>query len=92
MIYGVVRRALQADRRPAWLAVPDHGMDEARAIHEVFRILLDHRESLKIGNTTAFAMERAVKLLDGVIQRGSITPSERSAVIRLASVVMAVVF
>jgi hypothetical protein len=92
MIYAVVRRAIQADRRPGWLAVPDHGMDEARTIHEVFRILLDHRESLKIGKPAAFAMESAVRLLDGVVQRGLITPSERTTMIRLASVVMAVIF
>ncbi len=92
LIHRVVRRAIEADARPTWLDRPDNGIDEARALLDVFSILSRHRDDLKIGSTPRFLMDRAIAMLKVVVERGSITQSERAALIRLAQVVMAAVF
>ncbi len=92
VIYGVVRKAIQADDRPAWRDSPDNGMDEARALRVVLRIFLDHADELKIGKTPSFLLTRAIGILDGVEARGRIEPGERTNVIRMTQVVMAAIF
>ena len=92
VVSEVVRRAVQADDRPAWLDAPDNGMDEARSLRIVLRMLRDHAEELKIGKTPAFFMDQSLKLLDMVVERGRIEPNERATLIRMAQVVMAAIF
>lgn len=92
MIYGVVRKAVQSDPRPAWRDPPENGMDEARSLLMVLRMLRDHQAELKIGPTPSYVMRKALDILDGVEARGRIEPAERASVIRMAQVVMAAIF
>jgi len=92
VVYGVVRHALQSDTRPAWHDPPDNGMDEARSLRVVLRMLRDHADGLKIGKTPVFFMDQSLKLLDAAVARGRIEPNERATVIRMAQVVMASIF
>jgi len=92
VIFSVVRSAIQAETRPAWLAVPDNGLDEARSLRNIFETLIANRETLKLGKTASFLMQNALKMLDAMIGRGKITPEERASVIRVAQVVMASIF
>jgi Peptidase family M28 len=91
-IYGVVRDAITVERRPVWLTTPDNGMDEARSLREVFTLLREHRETLQIGKTPAYLMDRALAMLEGIEARGKIEPNERANLFRMAQVVMASVF
>jgi hypothetical protein len=91
-IYSVVRQANAIESRPVWLATPDNGMDEARALREVFTLLRENRDTLQIGKTPAYLMDRALAMLDGIEARGKIEPGERANLIRMAQVVMAAVF
>jgi hypothetical protein len=90
--YGVVRQAIAVERRPVWLTTADNGMDEARSLREVFTLLREHRETLQIGKTPAYLMDRALAMLEGIEARGKIEPGERTNLIRMAQVVMAAVF
>ena len=92
VILGVVRTVLQTETRPIWLALPDNGMDEARSLQSIFKILVANRETLKIGKATNFFLDNGLKTLKVVIDRGAITPEERASLIRMAQVVMASLF
>ncbi len=92
VIYGVVRSALQAEVKPEWLSPPEHGLDEARTLRDIYKILIADRATLKIGRTSLFLIESSVKTIEAIIGRGQITPAERASLIRVAQVVMASVF
>lgn len=92
VVCGVVRRAARADSRPTWLDPPDNGMDEARSLRVVLRMLRDHAGELKIGRAPSYVMGKALEILDAAEARGAIEPGERSSVIRMAQLVMAAIF
>ncbi len=92
LMYAVIRRAIQADERPSWRETPDNGMEEARSLRVVLKMLREHSAELKIGRTPSYFMDQALATLEGVVERGKIEPSERASVIRLAQLVMAAIF
>jgi hypothetical protein len=88
MIHQVVRTALDAPAVPRWQDQPDNPFAEAVALRDVLRILSGHGEALKIGVVQALVIRRTLALLDGIVERGTITPDERVQVIQGARVVL----
>ncbi len=88
VVLGVVSRAAEAPETPRWSAAQDLSIAEATTIRDVLRILLDHREELKIGATSRLLMTNSLKTLDGIVARGSITAEERTAVVRVARLIL----
>ncbi len=88
IIHDVIRQAAMADNRPAWLAEPDHPFAEAVAIREVLQILLDHSEQLKMKPVQMRWISGQLKTFDEIIERGKITPSERTRMVRIAQIVL----
>lgn len=88
MIHQVVRRALDAPAAPRWQDRPDHPFAEAVALRKVLRILSEHGESLNVGVAQAFVIKNTLALLDGIVERGTITPDERARVIQGARIVL----
>jgi len=92
IIDGVARKAAGADRTPGWVVPPDHPFAEAVTIRNVLRTLHEHRDALKIGAGTNLLMRNALKTLDGIVERGTITPAERTGVVRVARVILIAIF
>jgi hypothetical protein len=92
LILGVVRETVMADRLPGWSSVPDHPLAEAVAIREVFRTFLEHRGELKVAPAQALLMTNALRSLDAIVARGSITPAERVGVVNVARVILLSLF
>jgi hypothetical protein len=88
----VVRAALDAEVEPRWAAVPDYPVAEALAVRDVLRVLLDHREGLKVGAYQVNLMNQTIKLVDEIERRGTMTPTERSRISRTAQVILFTVF
>jgi hypothetical protein len=88
LILGVVIRAANADAVPTWSPTPDYQVGEAVVLRDIFQCLLDHKEDLKIRPATAVLMRGSLRTIDGVIDRGKITPSERSGILRVAQLVL----
>jgi hypothetical protein len=88
LILGVVRQAATADAVPKWNGTPDYPPDEAAVIRDVLRILLDHQDDLKIGAYPRALMKNTLRTLDWVVARGSLTPGERSTMVRVAQIVL----
>lgn len=88
LIAGVVHRAALADDLPKWSAVADNSIDEARAVRDVFRTLIEHRDELKIKSLPMSMMTNNLRTLDAILDRGTITPAERSRLLRVAQFVL----
>jgi Zn-dependent M28 family amino/carboxypeptidase len=92
VIDRVVHRALAADRLPKWDPVSPPSMAEALTIRDVLRTLLQHREQLQIGAANSLLMRNALRTLDAIAERGTVTPEERTGVVRVARIVLMTVF
>lgn len=88
LMVAVLERAATAPTLPKWVEAPDFAPDEPKAVRDVMQTLLDHKEDFKIGPGKVFLMNRAIRTLDAAIARGSITPEERAAVIRVAQLIL----
>jgi hypothetical protein len=92
IIHRVVKQAANSDQVPGWTAIPDNPFAEAVTLRDVIRILLEHRDSLKIGAAQGIMMSNTLRTLDGIVQRGSITADERTAIIRVARIILISIF
>ena len=92
MICGIVREAVDGKVETTWAAVPDHPIAEALAVRSILKILLDHREALKIGGYQVAMMGQTIRSIDEIAGRGSITAAERSRIVRTAQVILFTVF
>ena len=92
MIHSVVRQALEGDVEPHWAARPDYPVAEALAVRSVIRILLDHKDALKIGAYQQGLMGQTIRTIDEIAARGAMTPAERSKIARTAQVILFTVF
>jgi hypothetical protein len=92
LILGVVRKSAKVDVVPAWKSKPENPMSEAETVREVFRILLEHRDELKIGPVNSYIIGNSLRSLDGIVKRGRITPEERGGMVRAAQIVLSTLF
>jgi Peptidase family M28 len=92
VIDEIVHKAAAADRLPGWSPATEPSMAEAMTIREVLRTLLDHRDQLEIGAANGLLMRNALRTLDAIAMRGTITPEERTGVVRVARIVLMTVF
>jgi hypothetical protein len=88
MIHQIVVDAVDAPEMPRWRAVPDHPFTEAVTIRDVMQILLKHSDQLKIGGPQLFLINNTLGTLKGILDRGTITPDERSRVIQAARIIL----
>jgi hypothetical protein len=91
VILAIVRHAATAEAVPKWSASPDNSLEEAVTIRDVMRTFLEHRESLELGRAQTLLLTNAIRTLDAIVKRGSITPEERSGIIQVARIVLATV-
>ena len=89
LILHVVRRAAREPVLPKWRETPDNPLSEALAIRDVLKILLEHQDRLQLNSLQKNLMVNQIKRLDEIAERGSITPAERTAMVRVAQLVMA---
>ena len=75
----IVQKAAGRPRGSPLAVGPDNPFAEAVAIREVLGILLKNSEKLKIGRPQLFLINNTLALLDGIVERGKITPDERRA-------------
>ncbi len=92
LILGVVTEAANSDEVPPWSAAVEYAPSEAATIRDVLRTLLEHREELKIGPAQVLLMTNTLRSLDAIVARGTMTPEERTGVIRIARIVLISLF
>ena len=88
MIEQIIATAADAPAVPHWQKNPDNPFEEAVTIRDVLRLFVKNSASLKIGMPQLFLINNTLATLDGIVERGSITPDERARVLQAARVVL----
>jgi hypothetical protein len=88
LIQNVVVEAADGPESAPWVDPPDNPISEAATLDEVLRILLEHEKELGIKPFQKTLIEGQIKLLDGVQERGAITPLERQQMLRGAQFIL----
>jgi hypothetical protein len=88
MIARVVARAANAPAVPRWQKNQDDPFGEAVTIRDVLVLFVKNREKLKIGGPQLFLINNTLAALEGIVERGAITPDERARVIQAARLVL----
>ncbi|HEU5117204.1 MAG TPA: M28 family peptidase, partial [Isosphaeraceae bacterium] len=88
MVEKIVREAANADSVPSWSPEPDHPFGEAVVLRDVLNLLLEHRDELEMKPLSVALIRAQIKTLSAVIERGTITPSERQRMLRGAQVIL----
>ena len=91
-ILDFVRQASSAESLPGWSVQPDNPLAEAETVRTVLRMLLEHREKLAIGSPQVFIMNNTLRSLDAIMERGVITPEERTGMVRAARIILLSIF
>jgi Peptidase family M28 len=87
-IYQVVAKAVDAPTVPHWQKNQDDPFAEAVTIRDVLGLLVKNSEKLKIGAPQLFLIDNTRVMLDGIVERGSITTDERARVVQAARLIL----
>ncbi len=88
MIAQVVQKAVDVPEIPHWQSNPDNPFAEAVAIKDVLDTLAKNSEKLKIGRPQLYLINNTLASLEGIVNRGKITPEERARVIQACRIVL----
>ncbi len=88
MIAQVVQKAVDVPEIPHWQSNPDNPFAEAVAIKDVLDTLAKNSEKLKIGRPQLYLINNTLAQLEGIVNRGKITPEERARVIQACRIVL----
>jgi hypothetical protein len=91
LIGRTVRQAADAPTLPVWNVEADRPVEEAQALRDVVRTLLQHREELGVNVLGVRLMKSTLEQLDPIIERGVVTAEERARFVRSAQLILATV-
>lgn len=92
VIHQVAARVADEPAPPTWNDAPDHPIEEAVAIRDVFKLLRANRDVLGINAAQIYLLDGGLKTLDAVIVRGRITPAERASMLQTARIILMTTF
>ena len=84
LILRVVARAASVDVLPKWSDQRVPWVEEAETVRDVFRNLLEHRDEVPLSDAQRTSVEGLIDRIDGWVESGSLTPNQRSSMIRTA--------
>ncbi len=88
----VIRSASTSATLPPWSAEPVYSIAEAASFRIILQLFLDHRQELKLKPLQVGLINQAIQTADGVAARGSMTPAERTSIVRTAQIILTTVF
>ena len=98
LIHEVVTAAANADAAPVWDPDPEPDLDEARAVSRITALLLerandpDDPAAARFGTLQRLTLAQTKATTDGILERGAMTESERSWLVRLSQALLLSVF
>ena len=98
LIRDALLAAANADEAPEWLADPPPDLDEARAVQRITTLLLDRAASpenpdgKRFGTIQRVTLAQAQSTTAGILERGEMTDSERTWLVRLSQALLLSVF
>jgi hypothetical protein len=88
LVHNVVVRAAGAEVLPAWSNPQDNPLSEAKVLLDVLRCLLDHEKELEINALERTWITTQIGMLEGILERGEMTPPERARMLRGAQFIL----
>lgn len=85
---NITTRAANDEQAPEWVAEIEPQVDEARAVHRIAMLLLETRGDKELNNFQRFIVTNAEIQTRQIIERGRMTPEERTALIRTAQILL----
>lgn len=94
LVLAVARHAADADETPQWMDAPEADLDEARTVHRITTLLLeaDQAGEMTLGGVQKFFVSQVKNQTAAIIERGKLTPAERSALVKAAQLLLLSVF
>ena len=92
LILNVCRHTADADQAPVWRDDPGLHLDEARALHRIAGLLLEADGGEKLTSLQRLLVSQARNRTGQILERGEMTAAERSALVRLAQLMLLSVF
>lgn len=91
LIHQLVANAAAQDVLPPWAPTTEPSLDEARGLHDVMAVLLEHKERLQIPPLQGRLLGNTVSTLQKAVEEQRFTASQRAVVLRVAQLVLATV-
>ncbi len=88
VIHKLVLQAASAPTMPTWIQAPENTIGEVATVRDILRSLLENQEMFKIGVAQLYLLNNTVRTLDAIVERGSITSTERATMVNVARLVL----
>lgn len=88
LIAHLTSRAARESELPAWSKETPPFREEAVALRGVFAGLLQHREALALSGFQVNLIEGSIQRIDRALEKGEITPADRTAIVRVAQLLL----
>lgn len=88
LIARLTARVAGAKELPGWSKETPPSREEALALRGVFTGLLEHKADLGLSNFHIGLTEGAIRRIDKALEKGEITPADRTAIVRTAQLLL----
>lgn len=92
LIASVTRAVGNNEVTPVWQDKPETGLEEVRTLHRITGLILDENSGIKIDNLQKFFVSQTHNTAKAIIDRGKITPTERTWLMRACQLLLLSVF
>lgn len=92
LVLRLTVRAANSDEAPEWTEQVEPDIDEARALHRIATMLLEADGDRALNSVQRFIVSHAQTKTKQIIERGEMTPAERTWLIRVSQAMLLSVF
>lgn len=91
VLHTLVVDVTNADTLPGWAPTDEPSLEEAQALRHVMGALIDHQGALEIPPFQRALLKNTVASLDDILRDRSFSPGQRTAVVRVAQLLLVTV-
>ena len=92
LVLRICRHVADTDQPPRWTAEPKPSLDEARALNRICTLLLEAGKKRPLSSLQRLIVTQAKNKTEQVLNRGEMTESDRTWLIRLSQLMLLSVF
>jgi hypothetical protein len=92
LVLRVSTHVADSDTTPTWTDTAETDLDEAKAVHRIATLLMKSNNHQKLGNVQQLLISHVQTKTGQILERGEITPSERTWLTRMSQLLLLSVF
>lgn len=92
LIFRVADRVARAENAPEWVEKVEPQLEEVRAVHRISELLMKAGQDGQLNTFQQFVVTQAEVQTRQILERGVVTPEERTGLIRTAQILLLSVF